>query len=1542
MSPMQGARQRRPAGNPTAQGRVMHRRRTIQRLAAVSAASIGALVAGLLGAPPAVAAVDGSGVVINEVYTRGGSANQPFTNKFVELYNPTDSAVSLDGWSLQYRAATSTGAASSVGALAGEIEANSYYLIGLNSNGASGAALPATDAAFGWAPSGTTGSIFLSNVAGAINPGTGSIVNNAQVVDYVGYGTSLNFEGAAAAYQGSNSTPGSIVRTDFVDTDVNAADFVFSATVTPQASDGDTEPPAENEATIGEVQGTGDVSPLVGETVIVEGVITADHRAGGYNGVTIQTPVTDDVPGASDAVFVFQMPAVGAVGDLVRVTGTVSEYFGLTQITTSASGVEVVTPAAGVPAATPLPDTTVGAARESLESMLVAPTGSYLVSSTHEASSFGSLWLAAGDSLPVKSTEQVDAGPAATEIAVANRGRLLVLDDGWNTRADAAAHPNEQPYLTEEAIVRNGDRVVFPQTPFVLSYGFNAWRLQPTTPIDSASDASVKPAFETQNPRPAGAPEVGGDVQIGVFNVLNYFTTLTTQNPEARGAETPAQFELQEEKIVEAITSLDAEIVALQEIENSLKLDGTADEAIATLVAALNDAEGSDVWDFVPTPAALTPATTDVIQNAIIYRSDAVAPKGDAQTITDEAVWGNAREPIAQVFELENGTDLSVIANHFKSKSGSGAEPADGQGHFNANRVAQANSLLTLAGQLEAQAGEVFLLGDFNAYAQEDPIQVLTGAGYTDLLPTLAPGEYTYTFDGELGSLDHALGNGKGLEAVTGIGRWAINAPEWGTRQYPFAAADDGSVFRSSDHDPTLIGIDLAELEDVVDISVVTINDFHGRIEQAAPAAGAAVLAGAVEQVRAANPNTVFAAAGDLIGASTFTSFIQKDNPTIDALNAAGLDVSAAGNHEFDQGWADLRDRVQDRADWEYISANVFLKGTDDTALAPYYTETFDGVTVGFIGAVTEELDSLVSPAGIADLEVRGIVDSVNAVADDLKDGDPANGEADVLILLVHEGATTTDIASLSDGSAFAQIVSGVDSDVAAIVSAHTHLPYNHVVGGRPVVSAGQYGERFGLMQLQVDSVTKELLSITNELKPLMNGSTPLYPSVPAVAKIVADAKVVSDVLGKQKVGDITADFNRARHPRLDVNGNPVLDANGNVILDENRGGESTLGNFVADVQLWAAKQDAAADIAFMNPGGLRTDLKFASTGAEDPAGNVTFQEAASVQPFANTLITLDLTGAQVKKVLEEQWQPAGSSRPFLKLGVNKEVEVVYDPTAAAGSRVTHVLLNGTEIDPAATYRVVANSFLSTGGDNFVTLREGTNRADTGRVDLQSMVDWFAANGSATPDVAQRSVGLVLPAPANGSAYVPGETLSLALSSLDFSTNEVAAGEVSVSIGGTVLGTAPVSRTLVNTTDEVGRATVSITVPEGIDGAQLLTISVASTGTSIDVPITIEAPVAEVGTTIVGVPNKLIAKAGTQIKYQGVVIAHDGSKAVGTVTITDGSKVIATVEIDAADKGRFTVNLPKLARGLHLLRSNFDGAAPYTDSRSFAVPILVW
>src|SRR5690606_13966648 len=341
------------------------------------------------------------------------------------------------------------------------------------------------------------------------------------------------------------------------------------------------------------------------------------------------------------------------------------------------------------------------------------------------------------------------------------------------------------------------------------------------------------------------------------------------------------------------------------------------------------------------------------------------------------------------------------------------------------------------------------------------------------------------------------------------------------------------------------------------------------------------------------------------------------------------------------------------------------------------------------------------------------------------------------------------------------------------------------------------------------------LLSITNEIKPLTADGVPLYDADADVQAIVDQAKAEADILGAEPVGEITGDFNRARQ------------SDGS----ENRGGESTIGNFVADVHQWAT----GADIALMNPGGIRANLTYASSGADDPDGNVTFREAATVQPFANTLVTLNLTGAQVKSVLEEQWQPDGSSRPFLKLGVSEGLQYTYDPTAAAGERVTSITLDGTPIDPEASYSVAANSFLAGGGDNFFTLAEGTDKADTGKVDLSATVEWFTENGTASPDLAQRAVGAVLSAP-DADGYSAGDEVTIDLSSLAFSGGEDAPAEATVSLDDTVLASGAVDSAVVDTTDEAGRASLTFTVPDGVFGEQSLTVTAGET--SVQVPIT--------------------------------------------------------------------------------------------------------
>ncbi len=337
-----------------------------------------------------------------------------------------------------------------------------------------------------------------------------------------------------------------------------------------------------------------------------------------------------------------------------------------------------------------------------------------------------------------------------------------------------------------------------------------------------------------------------------------------------------------------------------------------------------------------------------------------------------------------------------------------------------------------------------------------------------------------------------------------------------------------------------------------------------------------------------------------------------------------------------------------------------------------------------------------------------------------------------------------------------------------------------------------------------------------------------------------------------------------------------------------------------------------------MNPGGIRANLTYASSGPADPDGNVTFREAATVQPFANTLVTLNLTGAQVKAVLEEQWQPEGASRPFLKLGLSEGLQYTYDPTAAAGERITSVTLDGTPIDPEASYVVAANSFLASGGDNFFTFAEGANMADTGKVDLQSTVDWFAANGTASPDLAQRAVGVALSAP-DADGYSAGDEVTIDLSSLAFSGGEAAPGAATVSLGDTELASGAVDPTIVDTTDEAGRASLTFTVPEGVYGEQQLTVTVADSGTSVQVPITFAAEGEGEFTGTIEVQRNTVS-AGTELSVTGVDFEPGETVTVtleskrgnlvdlGTVVVDeDGSFAASPTVPKNTDAGRYTV-----------------------------------
>ncbi len=1562
---------------------------------AVATAAI-VIAAGLAATPPATAAVSAdAAVVISEIYGGGGNSGGAFDRDFIELANVSEETVDLSGWSVQYASATGgSWQVTSLGAI--ELPPGAQLLVGQAYG--DNRSLPGftADVDAKTALSGTQGKVALVESTTALSGATG-IVDLPQVVDFVGWGGATHFAGSAAAPGTSNAT--SVARgEDLAHTADNAADFAVGAptpqglgsgttpTPTPSPTPSPTESPEPSIVAIAQIQGDGDASPLVGTTVTTTGVVTAHYPTGGLDGYVLQTAGTGgdlDLAShtASDAIFVSAPGATGAVelGDTVEVTGTVAERSGLTQLVVAPGGATVIDDAAAPqPASVAWPRS--AAARESLESMLIAPQGDFTVSNTYATNQYGEVGLAAGDTPLRQPTDVARPGSAeAADVAADNAARAVTLDDGSSTNYLSSGSARLTPAyvsLTEPVVV--GASVTF-TAPMVVDFRNGLWKLNPTRPL--VGDGSGADDVVFADPRTAAPEPVGGDVTLASFNVLNYFTTLGSDDASCvaytdrfgdgvtvrdgcaqRGAWDAADLERQQAKIVAAINALDASVVGLMEIENSAALGEETDEATATLVAALNAAAGEDRWAFVASSSELPPASEqDVITNAIIYQPAEVSPVGEARALGDQSAdgeaFGNAREPIGQVFRPGDGGDSFLfVVNHFKSKGSAGpwpgdADAGDGQGSSNESRVRQATALRDWVTEIRGDVASVALAGDFNSYGQEDPLHVLYDAGYTDVEQHFDVETQSYSFSGLSGSLDHVLLNDAALSRATGADVWNINSGESVALEYSrfrshgteFYAPD---AYRSSDHDPVLVG--MAAEAAPVELTLLGINDFHGRIDT-----NTVAFAGTVEQLRdAATGPTLFVSAGDNIGASLFASSIAQDKPTIDVLNALELEATAVGNHEFDRGWADLEGRVSELSDYPQLGANVYLAGTDTPALPEYALVEADGLTVGFIGAVTEETPSLVSPAGITSLEFGDPVDAVNRVAADLSDGDPSNGEADVVIALFHEGAGfgtpegSTLEDEVADGGAFAKLITETSADVDAIFTGHTHKQYAWsapVPGGdttRPVVQTGSYGATIGEVVLSIDPATGDVTSHRERLVP--RTTTPAdeliakYPRVAEVDRIVDSAIAAAEEVGDTAIGEVSDDITTA------YAGGSFVDGVYTGGSRDDRASESALGNTVATMlrdQLSALPQ--GAQIGVTNPGGLRADLwdtqaEFGGAAVEGlPDGTISFSQANAVLPFNNTLALVTLTGKQFTTMLEQQWQRNADGtvpqRPYLQLGLSDNVSYTYDASRPEGSRITSVTVDGAPLDPEATYRIGTFSFLAAGGDNFRVFQEGADYVDTGLLDYEAWMDYIADESPLAPAFAKQAVQVTgLP-----ESVEAGATLSFEVSDLNMTSRGAPENTALTAAWGDVgLGEFEVVE---------GSADITVTVPANAPvGNGSLTLTAPQSGTVVTVPVTVKegqtAQPQETTTDLVALLpvhiNRLLPT--TLIAY---VDQAEGTPH-GVVEFREGDEVVATATVR---RGVAAFTLGKLSRGTHRFTAVFvpDDPTVSLGSSSRAVKVKV-
>jgi predicted extracellular nuclease len=539
----------------------------------------------------------------------------------------------------------------------------------------------------------------------------------------------------------------------------------------------------------------------------VEGIITGDFQLDTQlNGFFVQDATGDANNATSDGIFVFDpQPILLNVipGQRVRVTGTVSELTrngqsgGMTQITASAvnacGDTGTITP---VTVTLPFANATFG---ERYEGMLTTFAGTLTVNETFSTGSFGEVVLASGGRL-YQPTNVVAPGAAANALQAQNDLRRIVMDDGSNR-----SNPDPTPYLNgAEPTLRIGDSVTNLTGNFTFDFG--VYRVHPTT----------APTITRANPRPTSAPNVGGTVQVASFNVLNYFNGNGAGGgfPTPRGANTAAEFTRQRDKTIAAINAMNADVIGLMEMEN--EADG-ANSALQDLVNGLNAAAGAGTYAAINTGMI----GTDAIKLAFIYRPSVVTPVGSPM-IDNNAI--NSRPTLAQTFShVSNGQVFSVVVNHFKSKGCDGAtgldlDQGDGQSCFNATRVQQATRLNTWINTTVIPTSgdpDVLIIGDLNAYMMENPITTLTSAGYVNLISD--PNAYSYVFQGQSGSLDHALATASMAAQVSDAEKWHINADEPPILDYNVEnkspaqqALNVGTPYRSSDHDPVIIGLNLA------------------------------------------------------------------------------------------------------------------------------------------------------------------------------------------------------------------------------------------------------------------------------------------------------------------------------------------------------------------------------------------------------------------------------------------------------------------------------------------------------------------------------------------------------------------------------------------------------------------------------------------------------------------------------------------------------------------------------------------------------------
>jgi len=544
-----------------------------------------------------------------------------------------------------------------------------------------------------------------------------------------------------------------------------------------------------------------------------------------------------------------------------------------------------------------------------------------------------------------------------------------------------------------------------------------------------------------------------------------------------------------------------------------------------------------------------------------------------------------------------------------------------------------------------------------------------------------------------------------------------------------------------------------------VNVKIVAVNDFHGQLESPGslrnlptdltatiPVGGIDWLAGYIADIKSKNPNTVVVSAGDLIGATPLVSALFHDEGTIETMNRAGLEINAVGNHEFDEGKDELL-RMQnggchptdantcqgaavgtpvpfEGADFKFLAANVVDKKTGETLFPSYIIKEYEGVKVAFIGMTLKETPTIVTPSGVAGLAFKDEANTVNHLIPKLQ----ALG-AKAIVVLIHQGGTvpvTQSIATLNacdgnlEGSPIKPIVNNLSNAVDVVITGHTHQLYNCMLTTKnkqhavPVTSASSQGKVVTEIDMSINAVSGRVRSVKAENVAVNRTNTAITPNAD-IKQIVDNYKTIVQPIANRVIGSITADLTRTT----------------------SAAGENTMGDVIADSQLAATKEPkfGGAQVAFMNPGGVRADLTFVSSSAGEGDGNVTYSEAFTVQPFGNSLATLTLTGAQIEELLEQQFVGCANGQTFNRILLpSAGFTYAWSATGPDCDKVdpASIFINSVMVDSAASYRVTVNNFLAAGGDKFTVLTKGTSPLG-GAQDIDALEAYFKANSPVAP-----------------------------------------------------------------------------------------------------------------------------------------------------------------------------------------------------------------